>query len=205
MIEGMRLTYSRKIFRTKLLRRARHISLLNTEEAQDVAFELRKLANEIDSELSSHPVRLLGLKLNLTMMESLIGGLGVVMVRGLSNADKLARLTFIFFSGRALDCCTQIVLEPLMDDPIFFQCDSVLSLDKIRQRSLISTCCLSFRFFRGGFTLLVSVVGQAFGFLFFLFLYNGKVCGAWVFVCFLKILRHQNYFAHIFPRHQRRP
>ena len=80
VIEGMRLTYSRKIFRTKLLRRARHISLLNTEEAQDVAFELRKLANEIDSELSSHPVRLLGLKLNFTMMESLIGGLGVVMV-----------------------------------------------------------------------------------------------------------------------------
>ena len=80
VIEGMRLTYSRKIFRTKLLRRARHISLLKAEEAQNVAFELRKLANEIDSELSSHPVRLLGLKLNLTMMESLIGGLGVVMV-----------------------------------------------------------------------------------------------------------------------------
>ena len=53
--------------------------MLDTEEAQDVAFELRKLANEIDSELSSHPVRLLGLKLN-HHDESLIGGLGVVMV-----------------------------------------------------------------------------------------------------------------------------
>jgi predicted PurR-regulated permease PerM len=80
VVEGIQLTYSIKIFRTKLLKRARHILLKNRENSEKVAYELRKLATEIESELVSHPVRLLGLKLNFTMMESLIGGLGVVAV-----------------------------------------------------------------------------------------------------------------------------
>ena len=40
----------------------------------------RNLALVLESELQSNPIRLLGLKLNFTMMESLIGGLGVVVV-----------------------------------------------------------------------------------------------------------------------------
>ena len=69
----------------------------------------------------------------------------------------------------------------------------------MRQRSLISICCLSFRCLRGVFTLLVSVVGQAFGFLFFLFLYNGNVCGkAWPFVCFFKNLEASKLFCTYF-------
>ena len=80
---------------------------------------------------------------------------------------------------------------------IFAVCERSF-LDKIRQQSLISTGSLSFGFFRGGFTLLVSVVGHAFGFLFFLFLYNGKVCGSWVFVCFFKYLEASKRFCTYF-------
>ena len=74
------ITYANKKFRTNLLRRAQYITLLKTEESKEVAIELRNLALVLESELQSNPIRLLGLKLNFTMMESLIGGLGVVVV-----------------------------------------------------------------------------------------------------------------------------
>ena len=60
--------------------RFKYITLLKTEESKEVAIELRNLALVLESELQSNPIRLLGLKLNFTMMESLIGGLGVVVV-----------------------------------------------------------------------------------------------------------------------------
>ena len=80
VIEGIKITYANKKFRTNLLRRAQYITLLKTEESKEVAIELRNLALVLESELQSNPIRLLGLKLNFTMMESLIGGLGVVVV-----------------------------------------------------------------------------------------------------------------------------
>jgi len=80
VLEGIRITYVNKRFRTKLLQRARHVSLLKIDHSEAVALELRNLAFEIDSELQSNPIRLLGLKLNLTMLESLIGGIGVVIL-----------------------------------------------------------------------------------------------------------------------------
>ena len=77
---NIKITYANKKFRTNLLRRAQYITLLKTEESKEVAIELRNLALVLESELQSNPIRLLGLKLNFTMMESLIGGLGVVVV-----------------------------------------------------------------------------------------------------------------------------
>ena len=84
VLEGMHTTRSKKNLRTALLRTARHFSLSKAganDDAEGVESELRKVAMEIESELVSHPVKLLGMPLNFTMLESLVGaivGMGLV-------------------------------------------------------------------------------------------------------------------------------
>ena len=77
----MHLTRSKKLLRTLLLRKARHISLSEHIEKEAIEKELQNVAREIESELVSHPVKMLGMPLNFTMLESLIGaiiGMGLV-------------------------------------------------------------------------------------------------------------------------------
>ena len=81
VIESMHLTRSKKILRTLLLRKARQISLSEHVEKEAIEKELHNVAREIESELVSHPVKMLGMPLNFTMLESLIGaiiGMGLV-------------------------------------------------------------------------------------------------------------------------------
>ena len=84
VLEGMHITRSRNLLRTSLLRAARHFPLTpegKRGDAKEVELELRNVAMEIESEQISHPVKLLGLPLNFTLLESLVGAIiGMMLV-----------------------------------------------------------------------------------------------------------------------------
>ena len=87
---GLRIIRERSHVRTLMLRRARSCLLLEKNDVgidavdggdddeqaglREVAAELRHLAYEMECEIESHKIRLLGLPLDTRMLESLLGG-----------------------------------------------------------------------------------------------------------------------------------
>jgi hypothetical protein len=85
VLAGMKLMRHRKEHRTLILREANKLSLgvhgqTENTENEDVGVvmatvrELRSLAWLLESELTSHKVKMLGMPLNSRMLESLFGG-----------------------------------------------------------------------------------------------------------------------------------
>ncbi len=74
VLEAIKTTRERMVMRTELLRMARRL------DDEDAAALCRSIAKELESELESHKVRLLGVPLNSRVLESLLGAIVAVAV-----------------------------------------------------------------------------------------------------------------------------